>query len=131
MIGGHDIFVFLATNMRYDYSIFANICRILEKITHCIYKDPSHLTFVEIINAIKSLLKWNRNIQQAKRAPLFSESFKLHLLFQLYNSSVTFLQYASRYAVFHLCAISRFFIKHLQNNWLTTSISTVYSLRDF
>lgn len=61
MICEFDIFLFLATNMRYDYNLFANICGILEKITHCIYKDLSYLTFVEIINIIKSLLKWNRN----------------------------------------------------------------------
>lgn len=62
MIGEFGIFILLATNMRYDYRLFATICRILEKITHCIYKDMSYLTFVEIMNIIKSLLKWNRNI---------------------------------------------------------------------
>lgn len=57
MKGEYDIFIFLGTNMRYDYILFANICRILEKITHYIYKDLSYLTFVEIINVIKSFQK--------------------------------------------------------------------------
>lgn len=84
MIGGYDIFIFLGTNMRYDHSLFANICRILEKITHCIYKDLSYLTFVEIIN-IKNLFKNEIGIYNWQKEPHYSQK---DLSFIYYSSCI-------------------------------------------
>lgn len=57
MISGYDavlFFYFWELAWR-DNNLVANICSIPEKITQCIYKDLSYLTFVEIISIIKSV----------------------------------------------------------------------------